>query len=54
MKEPRSSISLRREQIWSGIVTDLDLVPVLAGEGIKGLLLETFLALREALVPKTP
>jgi hypothetical protein len=29
----------------------LDLVPVLAGEGILSLLLETLLALREALVP---
>lgn len=31
--------------------TNLDLVPVLSSEGIRGLLLETLLALGEALVP---
>ena len=31
--------------------TNLDVVPVLAGEGVDGLLLEALLALRESLVP---
>ena len=29
----------------------LDLIPILTGEGVHGLLLETLLALRKALVP---
>ena len=35
--------------MWN--IANLDLIPVLAGEGILGLLLKTLLALRQSLVP---
>jgi hypothetical protein len=51
--EPRI-LSVAAKEIQAYQLPYLDLVPVLAGERILRLLLETLLALREALVPIQP
>ena len=51
MKTEPDQLSVARAMTNIQHMPYLDLIPVLAGEGILSLLLETLLALRKALVP---
>jgi hypothetical protein len=51
MKTEPSHLSVAEMMTKIQYMPYLDLIPVLPGEGILSLLLETFLALRKALVP---